>query len=158
PAEGGPGGEAKAAPVAGDGQINHGNAPSRRADLPTQPQCAQVNRTSASSLASGRPQMHTQPRRRAGFPTTRAWAGTSLVTTAPMPTMAYAPMQSPGPMRAPAPSVAPSSTRPGSVSAVGAELARPATPPTTARGGRVFAKMPPAETMTRSAMVMPVGM
>src|SRR5262249_50802975 len=88
PLDGARRGGAKAAPVVGDEQINHANAPPRRADLPTQPQCAQVNRTSASSLASGHPQMHTQPWRRAGFPTTSAWAGTSLVTTAPMPTMA----------------------------------------------------------------------
>src|SRR4029453_10833857 len=48
---------------------------------------------------------------RAGLPTTRAWSGTSAVTTAPAPTMAQRPMVSPDRTVALAPTVAPRRTR-----------------------------------------------
>src|SRR5215212_1474463 len=54
------------------------------------------------------PQAQTQPRRRAGLPTTRAWLGTSRVTTAPAPTVANAPMVTPATTTAPAPIEQPS--------------------------------------------------
>ena len=52
-----------------------------------------------------------QPMRRAGTPTTSAWAGTSRLTTAPAPTKAYSPIVVPQTMVQLAPSVAPRCTR-----------------------------------------------
>ena len=49
--------------------------------------------------------------RRAGTPTTSAWAGTSRLTTAPAPTKAYSPIVLPQTMVLLAPSVAPRWTR-----------------------------------------------
>src|ERR1019366_231921 len=51
------------------------------------------------------------PTMRAGFPATIAIGGTSLVTTAPAPTMSFSPMVSPGRMVALAPMDAPRLTR-----------------------------------------------
>src|SRR5262249_26386034 len=141
------GGDPEALPVVAAEQVDH--------DVTLR--CSHDGRAPGAS-GSGRPQVHTQPRTRAGFPTTSACAGTSAVTTAPMPTMAYAPIVRPGPMTAPAPMVAPSPTRPGSVSSPGAESARPPARSSNARGYRSLVKITPAAIMTRSAMVIPVGM
>src|SRR5208283_5801823 len=56
------------------------------------------------------PQLQTHPVRRAGTPMTRAWSGTSRVTTAPAATKAYSPTVTPQTMVAFAPSVAPRRT------------------------------------------------
>ena len=61
-------------------------------------------------LVSFIPQSQTNPLIRAGFPNTSAWAGTSLVTTEPAPTRAYAPIVIPATMVEFAPMEAPSQT------------------------------------------------
>src|ERR671923_1968725 len=53
------------------------------------------------------PHSHTQPAIRAGTPSTNAWSGTSLVTTAPAPTKAYRPTVVPQTSVELAPRVAP---------------------------------------------------
>lgn len=56
----------------------------------------------------GWPARPTQPTRRAGTPTTIAWSGTSLVTTAPAATVAHAPTVTGATQTARAPIAAPS--------------------------------------------------
>ena len=68
----------------------------------TRPRVVAAART-PSGPTSRCPHAHTQPRRRAGFPTTSAWSGTSRVTTAPAPTVANRPMSVPATTTTPAP-------------------------------------------------------
>src|SRR5215475_14208789 len=49
----------------------------------------------SEDISNRSPHRHTHPVCRAGTPTTRAWAETSLVTTAPAPTNAYSPIVTP---------------------------------------------------------------
>src|SRR5215467_2740879 len=49
----------------------------------------------SEDISNRSPHRHTHPVCRAGTPTTRAWAGTSRVTTAPAPTKAYSPIVTP---------------------------------------------------------------
>src|ERR1035441_6187622 len=57
------------------------------------------------------PHAHIHPRRRAGFPTIKAYAGTSRVTTAPAPINAYSPIVIPQTIVLFAPIEAPRFTR-----------------------------------------------
>src|SRR5881394_3219804 len=86
------------------------------------PSVPRVNRRGqagqASCSFSVTPQTHTQPRLRAGAPTTSACAGTSRVTTAPAPTRQYGPRVRPHTTVAFAPRVAPRPTRVGRYSAL----------------------------------------
>ena len=68
-------------------------------------QCAQYR-----FAFSVRPQSQTYPRILAGLPNTSAWRGTSFVTTAPAPTIAFSPIVIPHRIVAFAPIDAPSST------------------------------------------------
>src|SRR5918996_431938 len=56
---------------------------------------------------NGRPHWQTQPRRRAGEPTARAYGGRLRFTIEPAPTMQNSPMVIPARMTDPAPSEAP---------------------------------------------------
>jgi hypothetical protein len=60
---------------------------------------------------NGCPHWQTQPCARAGLPTIKVYAGTSLVITAPAPTIANSPIVTPARMTAPAPNEAPCLTR-----------------------------------------------
>src|SRR5690606_19248649 len=71
-------------------------------------------------------------RMRAGTPATVAWAGTSLVTTAPAPTRAPSPMVMPGRMVALEPMETPSSTTVGTTSQSASVCGSPS--PRVARG------------------------
>jgi hypothetical protein len=95
---------------------------------------------------SGSPQTHAQPTTRAGFPATTACAGTSRVTTAPAPTIAYGPIVTGATSTHPAPSVAPRPTRVSSQS--GART-------NAARGRFTFVKTTAGPTKTSSSSVTP---
>jgi len=79
-----------------------------------------------SGAGAGRvsPHRHAQSDQPAGTPTTIACAGTSLTTTAPAPTTAYAPIDVPHTIVALAPIVAPRPTRVGSNSVLRDTCAR----------------------------------
>src|SRR5438445_8412633 len=66
-----------------------------------------------SSKARLSPHWHTQPAMRAGLPITSAYAGTSLVTSAPAAIIEYSPIVLPASRMAPAPIEAPVRTNVG---------------------------------------------
>src|SRR5437773_2627985 len=72
-----------------------------------------VHAVASRENPNGRPHWQTQPRTRAGTPTTRAYGGRLLFTIEPAPTMQNSPMVIPGRMIAPAPSEAPCLMRVG---------------------------------------------
>src|SRR5262249_7855218 len=88
---------------------------------------------------------HTQPARRAGFPTTSSWSWTSRVTTAPAPTMQYGPSVTPHTIVAFAPIDAPRPTWVGTIFQ-SVEVAR---------GRRSFVKVALGPTNPSSAIVTP---
>src|SRR3989475_7885458 len=94
----------------------------------------------------GRPQSHTQPTTFAGTPATRAWAGTSFVTTAPAATIALRPIVIPHRTVAFAPMDAPSSTRVGTIAQAAA----------SARGYRPVVRQTGGPTKTPSPIGTPL--
>lgn len=79
----------------------HANSLSVVLHLPQERVSASPTRTRAA------PQRQTQPRRRAGFPTTSSCEPTDRTTTVPAPTMAHAPISMPATKVAFAPIEAP---------------------------------------------------
>src|SRR5437879_3450002 len=111
----------------------------------------QVQERNRSRLAHGAAR-----RMRAGFPATITPSGTSLVTTAPAPTIALAPIVTPGRITAPLPIAARRLTRIGSSFQSLGCFAEPSA--LTAVGQRSFRKVTLWPTKTSSSMLTPSQM
>src|SRR5687768_4910592 len=70
-------------------------SPRRSYDVPHESQAVRCGSPSVHRVGRRSPHWHIHPMRFAGTPATRAYAGTSLVTTAPAPTNAYSPRVTP---------------------------------------------------------------